>query len=140
MMKRAVDIIISILGLIVLAPLFGLLWVLIRFNLGTPVVVAQQRPGRDGKLFPLLQFRTTIEEDPNLLTGGQYTTRIGRLLQASGLDELPSLVNVLNGQMSLVGPRPLNVNYLGLYTPHQARRHEVRPGITGLAKIGRAHV
>jgi lipopolysaccharide/colanic/teichoic acid biosynthesis glycosyltransferase len=135
MMKRAVDIIVSILGLIVLAPVFGLLWALIRFNLGAPVVVSQQRPGRDGELFGLLQFRTTVEHDPILLTGGQRITRFGSWLQTSGLDELPSLVNVLKGQMSLVGPRPLNVNYLDLYTPHQARRHEVRPGITGLAKV-----
>ena len=128
MIKRAVDILGANLGLMVLAPVFGVLWFMIRIKLGAPVIVAQQRLGRDGELFTLLKFRTTFEE-------GQRKTSFGRWLRASGLDELPHLVNVLKGEMSLVGPRPLNVEYLALYSSHQARRHEVRPGLTGLAQV-----
>lgn len=137
MTKRAVDIFAATLGLIVLAPVFALLWVLIRIKLGAPVIFAQQRPGKDGELFTMLKFRTMLAEDPaqGLITDDQRMTRFGRQLRATSLDELPTLVNVVKGEMSLVGPRPLNVEYLPLYSPRQARRHDVRPGITGLAQV-----
>ena len=137
MTKRAIDILGAAIGLIGLSPVFALLWVLIRIKLGAPVVFAQQRPGKDGELFTLLKFRSMLEEDPTkgLITDDQRMTRFGRQLRATSLDELPTLINVLKGDMSLVGPRPLNVEYLPLYSVHQARRHEVRPGITGLAQV-----
>lgn len=137
MTKRAVDILGASLGLIVLAPVFALLWILIRTKLGAPVIFAQQRPGTHGELFTMLKFRSMLEEDPatGLLTDDQRMTSFGRKLRASSLDELPTLINVLKGEMSLVGPRPLNVEYLPRYSPRQARRHEVRPGITGLAQV-----
>ena len=137
MVKRAVDLLGASLGLLVLAPVFGLLWVLIRIKLGTPVIFTQRRPGKDGKPFTMFKFRSMLEEDPanGLLTDDQRMTPFGRRLRATSLDELPTLINVLKGDMSLVGPRPLNVEYLPLYSPHQARRHDARPGITGLAQI-----
>lgn len=137
MTKRAVDILGASIGLLVLSPVFALLWVLIRTKLGAPVIFAQQRPGKDGELFTLLKFRSMLEEDPTkgLITDEQRMTRFGRQLRATSLDELPTLINVLKGDMSLVGPRPLNVEYLPLYSVHQARRHDVRPGVTGLAQV-----
>ena len=137
MTKRTIDILGASLGLLLLSPVFALLWVLIRVKLGAPVIFAQQRPGKDGELFTLLKFRSMLEEDPTkgLITDDQRMTRFGRQLRATSLDELPTLINVLKGDMSLVGPRPLNVEYLPLYSAQQARRHDVRPGITGLAQV-----
>ena len=137
MTKRAIDILGASLGLIVLAPIMIVLAILIRIKLGAPVIFSQLRPGKDGELFTMWKFRSMLEEDPanGLLTDDQRMTSFGRRLRATSLDELPTLINVLKGDMSLVGPRPLNVEYLPLYSPEQARRHNVRPGITGLAQV-----
>ena len=137
-MKRIFDLIASSIGLLVLAlPLLVLAWQ-VRRKLGSPVLFTQVRPGLHGKPFRMVKFRTmTDERDASgaLLPDAQRLTPFGRFLRASSLDELPELWNVLRGQMSLVGPRPLLMEYLPLYSPEQARRHEVRPGITGWAQV-----
>jgi lipopolysaccharide/colanic/teichoic acid biosynthesis glycosyltransferase len=136
--KRVFDFVAASLALLMLAlPLLALAW-LIRRKLGSPVLFRQVRPGLHGKPFRMVKFRTmTDERDANgaLLPDAQRLTPIGRFLRASSLDELPELWNVLRGDMSLVGPRPLLMEYLPLYSPEQARRHEVRPGITGWAQV-----
>jgi lipopolysaccharide/colanic/teichoic acid biosynthesis glycosyltransferase len=127
--KRAFDLIIALLALV------GLL---IRFKLGSPVLFRQTRPGLNGKPFNMLKFRSMLDatdRDGNQLPDEQRLTRFGRILRSTSLDELPGLLNVLKGDMSLVGPRPLLMEYLPLYSTEQARRHEVRPGITGWAQI-----
>ncbi len=137
-MKRVFDLLAAIIGLLLLAvPLALLAWQVGR-KLGSPVFFSQVRPGLHGKPFRMVKFRTmTDERDANgaLLPDAQRLTAFGRFLRASSLDELPELWNVLRGEMSLVGPRPLLMEYLPLYTPEQARRHEVRPGITGWAQV-----
>jgi lipopolysaccharide/colanic/teichoic acid biosynthesis glycosyltransferase len=137
-MKRLFDLLISALGLLVLAlPLLTLAW-LVRRKLGSPVLFAQVRPGLHGKPFRMVKFRTmtnVCDASGALLPDAQRLTSFGRFLRASSLDELPELWNVLRGEMSLVGPRPLLMEYLPLYSPEQARRHEVRPGITGWAQV-----
>lgn len=137
-MKRLFDFLASSLAMLLLAiPLLVLTW-LIRRKLGSPVFFTQVRPGRDGKPFTMIKFRTmTDEHDPNgaLLPDAQRLTPFGRWLRATSLDEFPELWNVLKGDMSLVGPRPLLIEYLPRYTPEQARRHEARPGITGWAQV-----
>jgi lipopolysaccharide/colanic/teichoic acid biosynthesis glycosyltransferase len=137
-MKRLFDLIAASLGLLVLAlPLLVLAWQ-VRRKLGSPVLFTQVRPGLHGKPFRMVKFRTMTDErgpDGALLPDAQRLTPFGRFLRASSLDELPELWNVLKGEMSLVGPRPLLMEYLPLYTPEQARRHEVRPGITGWAQV-----
>ncbi len=137
-MKRVFDFVAASLALLMLAlPLLALAW-LIRRKLGSPVLFCQVRPGLHGKPFTMVKFRTmTDERGPGgaLLPDAQRLTPFGRFLRASSLDELPELWNVLKGEMSLVGPRPLLMEYLPLYTPEQARRHEVRPGITGWAQV-----
>jgi lipopolysaccharide/colanic/teichoic acid biosynthesis glycosyltransferase len=137
-MKRFLDVLAASLALILLAlPLLALAW-LIRRKLGSPVLFTQVRPGLHGKLFTMVKFRTMTDErgpDATLLPDAQRLTPFGRFLRASSLDELPELWNVLKGEMSLVGPRPLLMEYLPLYTPEQARRHAVRPGITGWAQV-----
>ena len=137
-MKRLFDIALAILALMAMAvPLLVLAW-LIRRKLGSPVLFKQVRPGLNGKPFTMVKFRTMKDErgpDGALLPDAQRMTFFGGFLRASSLDELPELWNVLRGEMSLVGPRPLLMEYLPLYTPEQARRHELRPGITGWAQV-----
>lgn len=137
-MKRLFDCVAALLALLLLAlPLLVMVW-LIRRKLGSPVLFRQVRPGLHGQPFTMVKFRTMTDErgpDGSLLPDAQRMTPFGRFLRASSLDELPELWNVLRGEMSLVGPRPLLMEYLPLYTPQQARRHEVRPGITGWAQV-----
>jgi len=136
--KRPIDIFFSLLALVVFWWLYILVAVLVRFKLGSPVIFSQARPGKDGKIFKLYKFRTmTDERDENgeLLPDDVRLTRFGRLLRSTSLDELPEVVNILKGDMSIVGPRPLLVKYLPLYNERQARRHEVRPGLSGWAQV-----
>lgn len=136
--KRSIDIVVSLLGLSALSPLLVLLCVLELVFHGWPPFFVQERPGRGGRIFKMLKFRTmTNERDAagDLLPDAQRLTRFGQFLRKTSLDELPELFNVLLGDMSLVGPRPLLVRYLERYSEEQARRHEVRPGITGLAQV-----
>ncbi|MBV8250233.1 MAG: sugar transferase [Comamonas sp.] len=137
-MKRLFDFAIALLGLIVLALPLLILLVQIRRKLGSPVFFRQVRPGLNGKPFEMVKFRTMTDErgpDGKLLPDAVRLTPFGRFLRSTSLDELPELWNVLKGDMSLVGPRPLLVEYLPLYTPEQARRHEARPGVTGWAQV-----
>jgi len=136
--KRLFDIVIAGLALILLSPLLGLLWVTVRLALGKPALFAQTRPGHSGKPFILWKFRTMTDarnEHGEVLSDADRLTAAGRFLRSWSLDELPEVWNVIKGDMSLVGPRPLLVSYLARYTPEQARRHEVRPGITGWAQV-----
>jgi lipopolysaccharide/colanic/teichoic acid biosynthesis glycosyltransferase len=133
-MKRAFDVCVAALGLVLLSPVLAVIALLVRRTLGSPVLFRQQRPGLGGRPFTLYKFRTMREAGPGV-SEAERLTRLGRLLRSTSLDELPELWNVLRGDMSLVGPRPLLMQYLPLYTPEQARRHEVRPGITGWAQI-----
>ena len=134
--KRAIDVVVGGGALIVSTPVLAVVAVAVARNLGTPVLFKQARPGRDGKLFTVVKFRTMREPDPEngLLSDAERITRFGHFLRATSLDELPTLWNVVKGDMSLVGPRPLLPSYLPLYSAEQARRHQVRPGITGLAQ------
>jgi sugar transferase EpsL len=138
MAKRLFDAVAAGLGLVVLSPVLLVVAILVRARLGRPVLFRQPRPGLNGRVFDILKFRTMTEArgaDGNLLADKDRLTPFGKFLRSSSLDELPALLNVLRGDMSLVGPRPLLVEYLPLYTPRQARRHEVRPGLTGLAQV-----
>ena len=138
MTKRLFDLAVVLIALPLWLPLLVVLGLLVRLKIGSPVLFAQTRPGLDGKPFKLVKFRTmTDERDASgaLLPDSQRLTTFGRWLRSTSLDELPELWNVLKGEMSLVGPRPLLVEYLPLYTLHQRRRHEVLPGITGWAQV-----
>lgn len=138
LVKRALDLLLSIPALILLAPVMGVLALLVRVKLGSPVVFRQRRPGLHGEIFTLNKFRTmrdAVDANGQPLPDSERLTRFGRFLRAASLDELPEIWNVLRGEMSWVGPRPLLVQYLERYTPEQARRHEVLPGITGWAQI-----
>ncbi len=140
--KRILDVVLAGAALLALAPLWILLGILARILVGSPVLFRQQRPGLGGRPFTIFKFRSMNQArgaDGQLLPDAQRLTWFGRLLRVSSLDELPELVNVLRGDMSLVGPRPLLMRYLELYTPDQARRHLVRPGITGWAQINGRH-
>ena len=137
-MKRMMDIIAALAGLILLSPVIALLWVLIRRNLGTPALFRQTRPGKNGVPFEMIKFRSmkdALGPSGIPLPDAERMTSFGAKLRATSLDELPELWNVLKGEMSLVGPRPLLMEYLPLYSPEQARRHDVRPGVTGWAQI-----
>lgn len=137
-MKRLFDILVSSAALVVLAPVLLAIWILIRWQLGAPVLFSQPRPGRHGRIFTMWKFRTMtdasdVRGEPR--SDAERLVPLGRALRAASLDELPELWNILRGEMSLVGPRPLLVEYLPLYTAEQARRHEVRPGLTGWAQV-----
>jgi lipopolysaccharide/colanic/teichoic acid biosynthesis glycosyltransferase len=137
-LKPALDRVLAITALIVLSPLLILIAALVRAKLGSPVIFWQVRPGKNAKPFRLCKFRTMTDERDSagtLLPDAQRLTRFGWLLRASSVDELPELWNIARGEMSFIGPRPLLTQYLPLYTEHQARRHDVRPGITGWAQI-----
>lgn len=138
MLKRLLDVTGAAAGLLLLSPVVLTVAWLVRTRLGSPVLFVQVRPGLHGKPFRMYKFRTMTDArgpDGQLLPDADRLTAFGRLLRATSLDELPELINVLKGEMSLVGPRPLLMEYLPLYSPDQARRHEVRPGITGWAQI-----
>lgn len=137
-MKRLFDLVASIAALILLLPVIVTVALLVRAKLGAPVLFRQQRPGLHGRPFDMLKFRTMTDardDEGNLLPDAKRLTGFGRFLRATSLDELPGLVSVLRGDMSLVGPRPLLMQYLPLYDAEQRRRHEVRPGITGWAQV-----
>lgn len=136
--KRILDLALTLPALIVAAPVLGLVALLVRIKLGAPVLFRQQRPGLHGQPFTLLKFRTMTaarDHQGHLLSDSERLTPFGRFLRSTSLDELPELVNVLKGDMSLVGPRPLLMQYLSRYSPEQMRRHETRPGLTGWAQI-----
>ena len=137
-MKRAFDILASVSGLILLSPLYLVLWILIRQKLGSPVLFRQKRPGKNGEIFELIKFRSmsdACDEEGNPLPDEERLGSFGKLLRSTSLDEAPELWNVLRGDMSLVGPRPLLIEYLPLYNETQARRHDIRPGLTGWAQV-----
>ncbi len=137
-LKRGVDIVGASMALVVLSPLLAVVALVVRMRMGSPVLFRQERPGRDGRPFLMAKFRTMTDRrgpDGALLPDAERLTGFGRFLRRSSIDELPELLNVVRGDMSLVGPRPLLMEYLPLYSPEQARRHEVRPGITGWAQV-----
>ncbi len=136
--KRLLDILLSLIGIILLCWLYLILFILVRVKLGSPVLFRQQRPGKNEKIFTLYKFRTMTDardENGNLLPDEVRLTAFGKMLRSTSLDELPELFNILKGDMSLIGPRPLLVKYLPLYNEEQKHRHDVRPGLTGLAQV-----
>lgn len=136
--KRILDFILSLMALIVLMPLMLVIYILVRIKLGKPAIFKQQRPGKNEKIFTLYKFRTmTDKEDKqgNLLPDSERLTKFGKFLRSTSLDELPELINILKGDMAIVGPRPLLVEYLDYYTEEEHHRHDVRPGLTGLAQV-----
>lgn len=138
LVKRLLDITISLIALIFLLPLMLLIYLLVIINLGSPAFFLQERVGKDNKIFKMIKFRTmknSTDKNGNLLSDNERLTKFGSFLRSFSLDELPELINILKGDMSLVGPRALLVQYLGLYNDEQIRRHEVLPGLTGWAQI-----
>ena len=138
--KRGMDIAMALSGIVILSPVMLLTAFLVRTRLGSPVIFKQKRPGKDGKIFELYKFRSMTDkrdENGELLPDEVRLTAFGRKLRSTSLDELPELFNILKGDMSVVGPRPLLVDYLPLYSKRQSHRHDVRPGLTGLAQVNR---
>ena len=138
MLKRMMDICGSLIGIIILSPVYLIVAILVHRNLGSPIIFRQKRPGKNGKVFEMLKFRSMLDKtDKNgeVLPDEKRLTSFGMKLRSTSLDELPELFNVLKGDMSLVGPRPLLVEYLKLYSKEQNKRHNMKPGITGLAQI-----
>ncbi len=136
--KRFFDITLSLIALLALSPLMLIVYLFVRIKLGTPVIFKQNRPGKDEKVFSMYKFRTMTDgkdSKGNLLSDELRLTKFGRFLRSTSLDELPELINILKGEMSIVGPRPLLVKYLPLYSTAQKKRHLVRPGLTGLAQV-----
>lgn len=136
--KRLLDILISLTGMIVLSPVLLIVWVLVRVKLGKPAFFTQQRPGKNGKIFKLYKFRSMtdeMDENGELLPDEVRLTGFGRFLRSTSLDEIPELFNILKGDMSLIGPRPLLVKYLPYYSEEESHRHDIRPGLTGLAQV-----
>lgn len=137
-LKRALDFVLSLVALVVLSPLMAVVAILVRVKLGSPVIFCQERPGKDEKIFKLYKFRSMTDardENGELLPDEVRLTKFGKTLRATSLDELPELWNILKGDMAIVGPRPLAVAYLPYYTEEEHHRHDVRPGLTGLAQI-----
>jgi undecaprenyl phosphate N,N'-diacetylbacillosamine 1-phosphate transferase len=137
-LKRPMDFILSLIAIIALSSVFLVVTVLVRVKLGSPVLFKQERPGLNEKIFIMYKFRTMTDEKDkkgNLLPDSIRLTRFGKFLRSTSLDELPELINIIKGDMSIIGPRPLLVQYLPLYNEHQKRRHEVRPGLSGLAQV-----
>lgn len=135
--KRILDLILSLMALIVLMPLMIIIGILVRINLGSPIIFKQKRPGKNEKIFTLYKFRTMTDKrdiDGNLLPDEYRLTKFGKFLRSTSLDELPELINIIKGDMAIVGPRPLLVEYLPYYT-EEKHRHDVRPGLTGLAQV-----
>ena len=137
LVKRTIDAVVGSAALVLSLPVQAVIALVVRRRLGSPVLFRQPRPGRHGEVFELVKFRTMVEPDVarGLVSDQERMTPLGAFLRSTSLDELPTLWNVVTGEMSLVGPRPLLVRYLDRYTPEQARRHEVRPGVTGLAQV-----
>lgn len=136
--KRILDLILSLMALIVLTPLMIIIGILVRINLGSPIIFKQKRPGKNEKIFTLYKFRTMTDKrdiDGNLLPDEYRLTKFGKFLRSTSLDELPELINIIKGDMAIVGPRPLLVKYLPLYNEKQKHRHDVRPGLTGYAQV-----
>lgn len=137
-LKRPMDFILSLLAIIVLSPILIIIAILVRVKLGSPVLFKQERPGLNERIFTLYKFRTMTDEKDEkgeLLSDSVRLTKFGKILRSTSLDELPELFNILKGDMSIVGPRPLLVDYLPLYNSYQRRRHEVRPGLSGNAQV-----
>ncbi|MBB1298273.1 sugar transferase [Pseudoalteromonas sp. SR41-7] len=138
LMKRIIDFLIALWALLFLLPVILVVAIFIRFKLGSPILFTQDRPGLNGKVFKMMKFRSMLDakdKHGNLLPDNERMTKFGAFLRSTSLDELPGLFNVIKGDMSLVGPRPLLVQYLPLYSSEQAKRHNVRPGITGWAQV-----
>lgn len=136
--KRILDFTLSLLSLIILAPLMLIIWILVRIKLGKPAIFKQKRPGKNEKIFTIYKFRTMTDEkdeEGNLLPDADRLTKFGKFLRSTSLDELPELINIIKGDMSIVGPRPLAVQYLPYYNDNEKHRHDVRPGLTGFAQV-----